>query len=47
MQEILDELGEPKAADLLKAGAYFHARVKCIHPFVDGNVTVGRTLLNY
>ncbi len=33
--------------NLLKAGAYFHARFEYIHPFADGNGRVGRTLLNY
>lgn len=37
----------PPDADILKVGAYFHARFEWIHPFADGNGRVGRTLLNY
>ena len=47
LQELLDELSDLSAENILKAAAYFHARFEYIHPFADGNGRVGRTLLNY
>lgn len=47
LSELLAELAENEGKDILKLGAYLHARFEYIHPFADGNGRVGRTLLNY
>lgn len=47
LAELLEELDGFRGTDILKAGAYFHARFEYIHPFADGNGRTGRTLLNY
>ena len=47
MTELIAEVNEYKEKDVLKAAAYLHARFEYIHPFVDGNGRVGRTLTNY
>ena len=51
MEELIAELNDisPQitADNILKIGAYFHARFEHIHGFADGNGRVGRTLLNY
>ncbi len=46
VSELIAEVNAYKGPDVLKAGAYFHARFEHIHPFADGNGRVGRTLLN-
>lgn len=45
MEEFMEECDS--YLDILTAGAYFHAKFECIHPFADGNGRVGRLLLNY
>ena len=53
MDSLLLDIGELTSDEslppenLLKAGAYFHAKFEYIHPFADGSGRVGRTLLNY
>lgn len=47
MRAILDEILEYCGNEILRVGAYFHARFEYIHPFADGNGRTGRTLLNY
>jgi Fic family protein len=47
LAELIAEVEAYEGKDVLKAGAYFHARFEYIHPFADGNGRVGRTLMNY
>lgn len=47
LEELVAELNEVSAGDMLKAAAYLHLRFEYIHPFADGNGRVGRTLTNY
>ncbi len=45
--ELLAELQEVKAENVLTAAAYFHAKLENIHPFADGNGRTGRLMMNY
>ena len=47
MQELLEELQKVASENVLTAAAYFHAKFKNIHPFVDGNGRVGQLAMNY
>ena len=45
--ELMAELREVAAEEVLTAAAYFHAKLENIHPFADGNGRVGRLAMNY
>jgi len=51
LSELLEEISDvailTKPSKVLKAATYFHMRFKFIHPFADGNIRVGRTMMNY
>lgn len=47
MRELLEELLDIPAGQLLRAAAYYHAKFENIHPFADGNGRTGRLTMNY
>ena len=47
MRELLGELQDIPADQLLTAAAYYHAKFENIHPFADGNGRAGRLTMNY
>lgn len=50
MKQLVQEINEGylnSDEEILKVAAYLHNMIEQIHPFVDGNGRLGRTLLNY
>ena len=47
MRELLSEIQDVPARNVLTAAAYFHAKFENIHPFADGNGRTGRLAMNY
>ncbi len=47
LSELLEELADIRAENVLTAAAYFHAKFENIHPFADGNGRTGRLAMNY
>lgn len=47
MRELLDELHDIPANQVLSAAAYYHVKFENIHPFADGNGRSGRLTMNY
>ena len=47
VSELLSELTNIPAENVLTAAAYFHAKFENIHPFADGNGRTGRLAMNY
>lgn len=47
MRELLSEIQDVPARNVLTAAAYFHAKFENIHPFADGNGRTGRLVMNY
>lgn len=50
MKQLVQEINDISLTnneEILKVAAYLHNMIEQIHPFVDGNGRLGRTLLNY
>lgn len=45
--ELMNEMQDVPANNVLTAAAYFHAKFENIHPFADGNGRTGRLAMNY